>query len=622
MEALFMPYSKDLNGYDDDGRRNSRRQRVLDMAQLFAQTDGGEPDDFMEEAERLIPHAPKPYNDEDLTNASFEFAVAYPYRDQNGKLLYESVRYQHKSVKGAKTFMQRRPSANSNVAWVSGAGRVKVPYRWPDLIARPNDQVFFCEGEKDADRLASLGLVATTVAGQKWSEIAVDALADRDVIVMEDNDEKGRDHSQASVDALEGRAKSIRVIRLPGLGHKGDVSDWLDAGHTKDELLAYVEDVKPIGVSVGSYRFPDEKDIPIWDWLYGRHLLRGTVTGTAASGGTGKSTLAIVEALAMTSCKALLGESVPFPMRVLLINLEDDRNTMDKRIAAAMRLHNLSKEDIGDRLFVIAKGQRKIKFAKRGANGVVKLNDKTFAWLTSYIAEHKIDVVSIDPLIKTHGLNENDNEQMSALVEIIEDVALRGNCAISLWHHTRKGNGEAMSVDSARGASAFVDACRRVRVLETMSKAEAEKLRINKERHRFYFKEYNGKLNFSPPVDKVKWYELFNIEIKNHPTFGDQVGAVTSFSPDVQATGIFTEANITAIKRAVSEHQYQEDIRAKMWIGKLIGQVFGTEDKEERKLKVRQLFEMGVLKLVPGRNAKRESCMYVAAGDGPKLTPL
>src|SRR5262249_28527294 len=160
---------------------------------------------------------------------------------------------------------------------------------------------------------------------------------------------------------------------------------------------------------------------------YGRHLLRGTVTGTAASGGTGKSTLAIVEALALASGKPLLGETVPFPMRVLLINLEDDRNAMDKRIAAAMRLHNLSKADIGDRLFVIAKGERKIKLARRGQNGGVELNDKAFAWLTSYTAEHRIDVVSIDPLIKTHGLNENDNEQMSALVEIFEDMALRGS---------------------------------------------------------------------------------------------------------------------------------------------------------------------------------------------------
>jgi hypothetical protein len=609
------------NNFDDDPTpwRNSRAARIRDTATHLSQMHGGDPSAFMAEAERIENNDahPKPYYDADLTDNGYQLTTTHPYKDPNGAKLYEVVRYDHKTIK-TKTFRIRREY--SDPFWIAGAGPVKVPYRWKDLIDRPDDPVFFCEGEKDADRLASLGLLATTVAGQVWSEVAADAFGDRDVIVMEDNDAKGRINAQKSVDALEGRAKSIKVIRLPGLRHKGDVSEWLDSGRTMDELLAFVENVKPTGASLGPYQFPDEKDIPIWSWLYGRHLLRRTVTGTAASGGTGKSSLAIVEALAIASGKELLGEMIPFPMRVLLINLEDDRNTMDKRIAAAIRLHGLTKEDIGERLFVIAKGERKIKFARRGNNGI-ELNDKTFAWLTSYIAEHKIDVVSIDPLIKTHGLNENDNEQMSALVEIVEDLALRGNCAISLWHHTRKANGSEVSVDSARGASAFVDACRRVRVLETMSKAEAEKLAIHKERHRFYFKEYNGKLNFSPPIDKGKWYELFNIVINNHPTLGDEVGAVNSFSPDT-VTCIFTDAQIAEIKSAVSEHQYQEDIRAKMWIGKLIGQVFEITDREQQKLKVRQLFEMRVLKMVPGRNAKREACMFVAAGDGPGLTPL
>ena len=75
-------------------------------------------------------------------------------------------------------------------------------------------------------------------------------------------------------------------------------------------------------------------------------------------GGTGKSNLAIVEALSMTSGKQLLHDLVPHrPLRVVLINLEDNRNTMDKRIAAAMRHYGLTPADIGDRLIVLAKGE-------------------------------------------------------------------------------------------------------------------------------------------------------------------------------------------------------------------------------------------------------------------------
>jgi hypothetical protein len=40
--------------------------------------------------------------------------------------------------------------------------------------------VFVCEGEKDADRVASLGLCATTVASGEWTSDCIKALAGRD----------------------------------------------------------------------------------------------------------------------------------------------------------------------------------------------------------------------------------------------------------------------------------------------------------------------------------------------------------------------------------------------------------------------------------------------------------
>ena len=79
--------------------------------------------------------------------------------------------------------------------WVFGSGGLKVVYRWPDLDANPDANVYLCEGEKDADRLASLGLVATTVAGQNWSEAAAEALRGRTVYIFEDNDKAGRENS-------------------------------------------------------------------------------------------------------------------------------------------------------------------------------------------------------------------------------------------------------------------------------------------------------------------------------------------------------------------------------------------------------------------------------------------
>ena len=55
------------------------------------------------------------------------------------------------------------------------------------------------------------------------------------------------------------------------------------------------------------YIFRDETKIPRRDFLYGHHLLRKTVSVTAAAGATGKSSKGIVDAMAMASGKRSSG---------------------------------------------------------------------------------------------------------------------------------------------------------------------------------------------------------------------------------------------------------------------------------------------------------------------------
>src|SRR5262249_777949 len=103
-----------------------------------------------------------------------------------------------------------------------------------------------------------------------------------------------------------------------------DVVDWIELGGDPAKLLDICREIPADGVITAEpYQFRAEADIAPWQWLYGRFLLRGEVAGTAAMGGTGKSSLSIVEALAMASGRMLLHESVSAPLRVVLINLED-----------------------------------------------------------------------------------------------------------------------------------------------------------------------------------------------------------------------------------------------------------------------------------------------------------
>ena len=171
-------------------------------------------------------------------------AATYDYTDENGALLFQVVRY---SPKG---FRQRRPDGHGGWIWnLSGVKRVL--YRLPELVsAGQDDNIFIVEGEKDVDRLRGLGLTATTNAGGagKWKSSYNHYFRDRDVILLPDNDEPGRKHADEVKEALTGIARSVTVVELPGLPAKGDVSDWLTAGHSKDELRSLVEHARMLPV--------------------------------------------------------------------------------------------------------------------------------------------------------------------------------------------------------------------------------------------------------------------------------------------------------------------------------------------------------------------------------------
>jgi len=168
---------------------------------------------------------------DDRTGAKPKIAKAYQYRDERGALLYEALRME------PKDFRQRRPAPGGGWDWKLGDTR-RVLYRLPELIKSAPRAAWIVEGEKDADNLAAIGLVATTNAGGagKWRPEYSAALKGRRVFILPDNDEPGRKHAQLVTESLTNIAASVRVIDLPGLPPKGDVSDWLAAGGTRAQL--------------------------------------------------------------------------------------------------------------------------------------------------------------------------------------------------------------------------------------------------------------------------------------------------------------------------------------------------------------------------------------------------
>ena len=108
---------------------------------------------------------------------------------------------------------------------------------------RRREIVYICEGEKDVDRLHSLGFFATTNPGGcrlGWKPGRYNPLLrGLIVVILPDNDRPGIRRAEEIERSLLGRfAARVLMLKLPRLRQAEDVSDWLDfRDGTKAELI-------------------------------------------------------------------------------------------------------------------------------------------------------------------------------------------------------------------------------------------------------------------------------------------------------------------------------------------------------------------------------------------------
>ncbi|MBL7107622.1 MAG: hypothetical protein ISS77_08480 [Phycisphaerae bacterium] len=166
---------------------------------------------------------------------------AYDYI-KNGQLIHQTVR------KEPKDFFQRRPDGKDGWIW-NLKGVETILYRHDEIIkADPDETIFIPEGEKDVDRLVALGLLATTcpMGAEKWKSSYSDTLKSRKVVILPDKDPSGERHMQQVALSLRNKVAEIKSIRLPGLPKGGDVSDWLNNGGSKEQLIELVDQTKSL----------------------------------------------------------------------------------------------------------------------------------------------------------------------------------------------------------------------------------------------------------------------------------------------------------------------------------------------------------------------------------------
>lgn len=120
----------------------------------------------------------------------------------------------------------------------------EVPYNYYNLLQgiAQNKTIVFVEGEKDVNTinntLSKKDYVATSIKGFKEYDKIKDEFMK--VAVIGDTGVAGEKYIDNIKFNFLKAASSFKIINLPGiksLGNNKDVTDWLEAGHTKQELL-------------------------------------------------------------------------------------------------------------------------------------------------------------------------------------------------------------------------------------------------------------------------------------------------------------------------------------------------------------------------------------------------
>jgi hypothetical protein len=214
-------------------------------------------------------------------------------------------------------------------------------------------------------------------------------------------------------------------------------------------------------------------------WLLGNVFCRTFISSLIAEGGTGKTALRYAQLLSLAIGRSLTGERIWQRCVVLIISLEDSEEELDRRICAVMRHYDVDPSEVDGWLWIRAPGAKAGKLMTVNSKGRAAGGTKA-AIIERAIVRRKVDIVSLDPFVKTHGVSENDNNLIDQVTQVLLDLCAKHDIAVDTPHHVRKGPSDPGNADRARGASSQKDAYRLVYTLSTMSQEEAEKFGIQR----------------------------------------------------------------------------------------------------------------------------------------------
>jgi RecA-family ATPase len=324
-------------------------------------------------------------------------------------------------------------------------------YLLAELRAAPlGERVWICAGEKDTDRLFNAGLTATTnIGGEgKWRHEYAEEFRGRHCVVLQDNDATGEKHVAAVAKSLHNIAASVRVLLLPELPPKGDVSDFLDAGHTVNEL-DQLADAAPEYVPGGS----DQDDLPLpvvpwrdvrlidWRdrdppdrlWVVPEWIPREQVTGIYGIGGIGKTDLLIQLLMASTAGLPFLGYPLAVSGPAYGLFCEDTEAEIARRASRIAAHYARSLADFPDVHFASLVGVGETEFVT--FDGAEMQTTAALHRFNRMIAQLGASLAVLDTIADFFGGNEIIRREVSRFVRAMDAISITHRCAVVFSAH-------------------------------------------------------------------------------------------------------------------------------------------------------------------------------------------
>jgi RecA-family ATPase len=229
-------------------------------------------------------------------------------------------------------------------------------------------------------------------------------------------------------------ANSVRIVRLPGLGYREDVEDWLDAGNSGEELIDICAAAPVLGVKMFNVAGLDDQAVPTQEWVIENRIPNRCVALLSGEGAAGKSTIALHQSSAHTIGREYLGV-VPRQGPALFIDAEDDTGVIHRRLDAVRRHYGVTYQELSDGGLNIwsLTGQDAV-LAATSRSGRIEPT-ALYRELLERVGDTKPVLTTIASSANVFAGNENDRPQVQQFVDLLTRVAVAADGAVVLISH-------------------------------------------------------------------------------------------------------------------------------------------------------------------------------------------